>query len=132
VGAEWSASAVVLDTDGFGKISALAPGTRPTGFFDAGSLTFTGGANAGRRVEVLRHVRDGDGDHLELWQRMIAEIQAGDAFTVSAGCDKRFATCRERFDNIANFRGFPHMPGNDFALSYPTSDGSNDGESLVD
>jgi uncharacterized phage protein (TIGR02218 family) len=131
-GAEWSASAVVLATDGFGKISALVPGARPTGFFDAGSLTFTGGGNAGRRVEVLRHVRDDGGDHLELWQKMAAEILAGDAFNVSAGCDKRFATCRGRFDNIANFRGFPHMPGNDFALSYPVSDGSNDGGRLVE
>lgn len=34
-------------------------------------------------------------------------------------CDRRLATCRERFDNVANFRGFPHIPGNDFVLKYP-------------
>ena len=70
------------------------------------------------------------GDHLDLWQAMAAPIEAGDAFIVSAGCDKRFATCRDRFANVANFRGFPHMPGNDFALSYPTVDGGHDGGSL--
>jgi uncharacterized phage protein (TIGR02218 family) len=57
--AQWSASAAVVSTDGSGLISAQLPGDRPTGFFDHGSLLFTGGANAGRRVEVLRHVRDG-------------------------------------------------------------------------
>jgi uncharacterized phage protein (TIGR02218 family) len=128
---EWTASAVVLETDGFGRLSALVPGERPTGFFDGGVLIFTSGANAGRRREALRHVR-GDDDRIELWQAMSEAIAPGDAFTISAGCDKRFATCRDRFDNIANFRGFPHMPGNDFALSYPTRAGANDGGSLVD
>jgi uncharacterized phage protein (TIGR02218 family) len=35
-------------------------------------------------------------------------------FTVTAGCDKTHHTCRAKFANIINFRGFPHMPGNDF------------------
>jgi hypothetical protein len=47
------------------------------------------------------------------------------------GCDRRLATCRERFDNIANFRGFPHIPGNDFVLKYPRSGGRRDGGALV-
>ncbi len=128
--ADWTASATVAGTDGYGRISAAVPGNRPTGFFDAGSVTFTGGANAGRRSEVLRHVRDADGDRIELWQRMVEPIEAGDAFTVSAGCDKRLETCRARFDNVENFRGFPHMPGNDFALSYPAPGGGNEGGSL--
>ncbi|WP_203294243.1 DUF2163 domain-containing protein [Maricaulis parjimensis] len=29
------------------------------------------------------------------------------------GCDQSFATCRERFANTLNFRGFPFMVGND-------------------
>jgi uncharacterized phage protein (TIGR02218 family) len=36
----------------------------------------------------------------------------------SAGCDKQFATCRDRFGNAANFRGFPHIPGNDYVISH--------------
>jgi uncharacterized phage protein (TIGR02218 family) len=36
-----------------------------------------------------------------------------------AGCDKRFANCRDRFANTVNSRGFPHIPGNDFVISYP-------------
>ncbi len=46
-------------------------------------------------------------------------MQAGDAFTIRPGCDKSFATCRAKFDNAVNFRGFPHVPGTDQVLSYP-------------
>ena len=44
-------------------------------------------------------------------------------------CDKRFATCRDVFDNAVNFRGFPHMPGNDAVISGPGDkrDGSSRG-----
>jgi uncharacterized phage protein (TIGR02218 family) len=129
-GAAWTASATVITTDGFARLSASAPGDRPTGFFDQGVLIFTSGANAGRKSEVLRHVRDDDGDHIELWQAMVEAIVVGDGFTISAGCDKRFSTCRDRFDNAVNFRGFPKMPGNDFALSYPVPGGVNDGGRL--
>jgi uncharacterized phage protein (TIGR02218 family) len=128
--ADWSASATVVETDGYVRLLASVPGTRPSGFFDQGFVMFTSGANDGWTSEVLRHVRDADGDHIELWQPMAAAVEVGDAFTVSAGCDKRFSTCRDRFENIENFRGFPHMPGNDFALSYPAPGGSNDGGSL--
>jgi uncharacterized phage protein (TIGR02218 family) len=129
---DWTASAAVLATDGFGRLTALVPGNRPTGFFDAGALLFASGLNAGLRTEVLGDVRDGEGDHFELWQTTAEPIAPGDAFTVSAGCDKRFETCLGRFGNDVNFRGFPHMPGNDFALSYPSGDGPNSGGRLVD
>jgi len=125
--ADWTANATVSSTDGFARLTASLPGDRSTGFFDQGVLTFSSGANAVRKSEVLRHVRDDAGDHIELWQAMVKPIAAGDGFTISAGCDKRFPTCRDRFDNAVNFRGFPHMPGNDFALSYPVSGGKNDG-----
>jgi len=127
----WSASAAVVETDGYGILLADVAGDRPSGFFDQGFLTFTSGANAGRKSEVLRHTRDDDGDRITLWQQMVEPIAAGDTFDVRAGCDKRFSTCRDRFDNIANFRGFPQMPGNDFALSYPSAGGGNDGGSLA-
>jgi uncharacterized phage protein (TIGR02218 family) len=127
---DWRASATVIATDGFVRLMASVPGTRPTGFFDQGFLTFTSGANAERKSEVMRHARDEGGDHIELWQAMAEPIVVGDAFTISAGCDKRFSTCRDRFDNAVNFRGFPHMPGNDFALSYPVEGEKNDGRRL--
>ena len=68
---------------------------------------------------------------LAFWQQTPFVSGTGDTFTVTAGCDKRFETCRDRFANGANFRGFPHMPGTDRALSYAASDdGDLDGGSL--
>lgn len=45
----------------------------------------------------------------------------------ATGCDKRFATCGSRFGNIANFQGFPTIPGEDFLTAYPASGERHDG-----
>lgn len=44
-----------------------------------------------------------------------------------ATCDKRWTTCRESFDNGANFQGFPTLPGDDFLTAYPGEGGRHDG-----
>lgn len=119
----------VLDPRSF-VASGLAD--RPNGWFARGLLTWSSGANAGRGMEVKAQGAVEGGVRIELWQRMAEPVAVGDAFLVTAGCDKSFATCRSKFDNHRNFRGFPHMPGNDFALSYPNSDdGTNDGRKLL-
>lgn len=96
-------------------------GSFADGAFTAGKLTFTGGANNGFAVEVKVHRVALDGVLIELWQRTPEPIAVSDTFLVTAGCDKRFATCRDRFANSVNFRGFPHIPGNDFVISYPVA-----------
>ena len=99
-------------------VSGLA--TFAAGWFARGLLSWTSGANAGHRMDVKHHRVPVAGTHvLELWQPMSAAVSAGDGFTVTAGCDKQFATCRVKFANAVNFRGFPAMPGNDFVGSYP-------------
>ncbi len=85
-------------------------------------------------MEVKRH-RDRLTASLSssLWQAMPRRpIALGDTFGVTAGCDKRFATCRDRFANALNFRGFPHIPGNDFVMRY-VADGEpgHDGKRLA-
>ena len=67
---------------------------------------------------------------ISLWLPAGAAIEIGDQFTATAGCDKRFDTCRTKFSNAANFRGFPFMPGNDFAISYPLKGEKNTGGKL--
>ncbi|MGD9922332.1 MAG: DUF2163 domain-containing protein [Pseudorhodoplanes sp.] len=101
------------------------------GWFTGGRLTFSGGANDGDAMEVKRHHVAGDVVIIELWQALALPIAPGDMFVVTAGCDKRFATCRDRFENVANFRGFPHIPGNDFIIRYATDgEPGHDGKSL--
>ncbi|MBV9571440.1 MAG: DUF2163 domain-containing protein [Alphaproteobacteria bacterium] len=98
-------------------------------WFAGGKLSWTSGANAGRAIEVKRHGVVGTRVSLELWQRMSEAIAIGDSFIVSAGCDKQFGTCKAKFANTLNFRGFPYMPGNDAVTSYPAQSQLLDGGS---
>lgn len=97
------------------------------GTFTEGRIAFTSGANAGFATEVKAHAPS----ILQLWQRPPQPVAPGDGFTVTAGCDKRFSTCRDRFGNQENFRGFPQVPGNDFvvAIAVP-GEGGHDGSVL--
>jgi len=88
------------------------------GWFERGKLTWTSGANLGRSAEVRSHRLVAGAVAIELWQPAYDAIVASDAFTVTAGCDKLFSTCGAKFANGVNFRGFPHIPGNDVALTY--------------
>jgi uncharacterized phage protein (TIGR02218 family) len=99
------------------------------GWFANGLLTWTSGA--GGKVRIIDHLaRDGE-VRFVLWRDEPQAPVAGDAFTVVAGCDKRFATCKAKFANQLNFRGFPHLPGNDAAYGYVTDGGIFDGGPLV-
>lgn len=102
-------------------------------WFSRGLLSWTSGPNQGLDFEVRLHRNTGDRVTLEIWHAPTLALAPGHDFSLTAGCDKQFSTCKAKFDNILNFRGFPHMPGNDFALSYPNRDDvENDGSSLVD
>jgi len=95
------------------------------GWFTGGKLVWSSGANENRAMEVKRHA----GAAIELWQSMSEAVGVGDSFTITAGCDKQFATCKAKFANAINFRGFPYMPGNDAVLSYPAAAQPMDGGS---
>lgn len=76
-------------------------------------------------------VRMVSGDHAGIERTIIAvegailvldeplAILAGTMVEFREGCDKRFATCVERFSNGANFRGEPHVPGGDVLTRFP-------------
>jgi uncharacterized phage protein (TIGR02218 family) len=101
------------------------------GIFTARCLTWTSGANTSLVVEIKEHRVVSGEVQLTLWQAMSEVIAVGDAFTITAGCDKRFVTCRDRFANSINFRGFPHISGNDFVIAGVDASANNDGSSLV-
>lgn len=64
-------------------------------------------------------IREQSGTLLDLWHRLSKPLIAGDVITAVAGCKQDAATCRLKFNNIANFQGFPFMPGNDQLTAYP-------------
>ncbi|UFM64562.1 DUF2163 domain-containing protein [Paracoccus sp. MA] len=102
----------------------------PAGWFDHGILSWTSGPNAGREAEVVLHGKSGSVVSLSLLEAPVVEIAAGHEFTIVAGCDKRHSTCFAKFSNIANFRGFPHIPGQDAVVRYAKKSGLNDGQPL--
>ena len=102
-----------------------------SGWFSHGLVTWTGGANAGRSMEVRAHTLSGETAFLTLWHAMPDAIAADDTFTGTAGCDRTFDPCTAKFDHAVNYRGFPHMPGNDRAFGYVVGEsGDNDGGSF--
>ncbi len=91
--------------------------TDVSGFFDFGVVTFTSGANQGKSMEVRRYINDASSPRFTLALPMPEPVQVGDGYSIVAGCDKKIATCKARFNNILNFRGEPHVPGMDRMLN---------------
>lgn len=85
-------------------------------WFSGGLLTWTSGVNNGRVMEVKYHIQDGAIATIELWRSMPDTPSIGDTFTVTAGCDKTFETCKDKFSNGDNFRGCPHIPGSNYMI----------------
>lgn len=122
------AGSVVSATDAR-RFTVSGLGSFADGWFANGKLVWASGANATRAMEIKRHGLSSATVTLELWQAMSEGVAPGDAFTVTAGCDKQFSTCKAKFANAPNFRGFPYMPGNDAITSYPTQSQPLDGGS---
>lgn len=125
----YSTEQVVLAGTGTAFSVAMLPGFAPR-WFERGRLVVVSGAAAGL-VGVIKSDRDLDGLRVvEVWQGLGIVPAAGDRVRLEAGCDKTAGTCRTKFGNFLNFRGFPHIPGDDWLASYPIASGTNDGGSL--
>ena len=100
-------------------------------WFEKGRLVVLDGVAKGL-VGSIKNDRaaGGGGREVELWQNLGAAPAQGDMVRIEAGCDRRAETCRLKFNNFLNFRGFPHIPGEDWVMSYPVSSARNDGGSL--
>ncbi len=96
-------------------------------WFSRGTLRFLSAANLGRQLDIKRH-RAGAAARIDLWSSPKFVVSAGEQVSLVAGCDKQLETCRAKFSNAVNFRGFPHMPGNDFVAAVAAkSDPNNNG-----
>lgn len=105
-----------------------------TGFddrwFERGRLSVLSGAAAGLCGVIKNDRLHGAAREVELWSALGAKIAPGDLLRLEAGCDRRGDTCRLKFNNFRNFRGFPHSPGEDWMTAFPSSGSMNDGGSL--
>lgn len=85
--------------------------------FREGKVEWISGTNLGISIEV-RDYDAGSRTVTLAFGGMPLGISEGDTFYITPGCDRRFATCKT-FDNVENFRGEPHVPGNSNVLQSP-------------
>ena len=82
--------------------------------YQFGRARVLSGAPAGRQAAVINSAQG-----VVTLQTPISGLVAGARVELVEGCDKRFATCRDRFANMLNFRGEPQVPGGDALAQYP-------------
>lgn len=88
------------------------------GWFERGRLVVVSGAAEGLTGLIKNDLTlAGTGRDIELWAGLGIHPAPGDRLQLWAGCDKRAATCRLKFANFLNFRGFPHLPPEDWLLA---------------
>jgi hypothetical protein len=75
-------------------------------YFPQGEVIMLTGDNAGERRPVLRDV----GNEVVLMWPFPNELQAGDEYTITPGCNKTTDHCDFKFDNALKFRGFKYIP----------------------
>ena len=92
-------------------------------YFNYGLLTFT----SGKCMDCLYDIKDYtvmDGTARVLsFLPFDDEVQVGDIVSLLAGCDGNLDTCIQKFNNVANFRGEPYVPGSDYLMTYPNKGG---------
>ncbi|KIT17296.1 DUF2163 domain-containing protein [Jannaschia aquimarina] len=90
-------------------------------WFERGRVRMLSGA-AVDLVELVKFDKaERGGRRIELWSSIGASIAVGDQVRIETGCDKSMSTCRDKFENLLNFRGFPHIPGDNWTLALPAT-----------
>ncbi len=116
-----------LTSEGVRDLTLSGVDSVETDWFTGGALVIDDGPLAGVIRSIRLHEKTGAQVAISLWEALPIALAAGTGVTLTAGCNKRFETCREKFSNSTNFRGFPHIPGTDVLTAYPSDDGQNDG-----
>jgi uncharacterized phage protein (TIGR02218 family) len=75
-------------------------------YYQQGTIGFLSGENAG----ATANIRAAGATSLTLAYPAQYAPATGDQIAIYQGCDHTQATCGAVFNNLANFRGFPHVP----------------------
>ena len=110
----------VLYFNGLGEFAAQ--------WFKGGEAIWLDGENRGQRFSVRDDRQEGAARVIALGNATRRPVAVGDRVKLVVGCDKKVETCRARFNNIANYQGFPFIPGEDWLVRYPTRSGLHDGK----
>lgn len=94
--------------------------TQGAGHFDNGTITWVTGQNSGIQSEVKSY--DNVSKLITLWNTSPYEIQIGDTFILSPGCNKSKEDHLIKFGlNLSSFGGFPNIPGSDAIRKTPNA-----------
>jgi uncharacterized phage protein (TIGR02218 family) len=99
---------------GVGSALTVAASEPVSNAYAFGELRWLEGRNAGLSARIIAS------NNMQMWLREPPPFAAiaGDRVEITQGCDRRFTTCVNRFANATNFRGEPHLPGNDVLVRY--------------
>jgi uncharacterized phage protein (TIGR02218 family) len=104
-------------------------GSYEEGWFARGRLEVLSGPGTGLSATIKQDALEGVTRRVSLWEPIRSALVPGTMVRLTAGCDKRSETCRAKFGNFLNFRGFPDVPSEDWLLAVPKSGGVNSGGS---
>ncbi len=79
----------------------------PDNFYKFGKIEFVTGANAGAVQQIAVNASNA----LTLLLPMFFTPAVDDEIILTVGCDRKIATCRDRFNNAINNRSFYALPG---------------------
>jgi uncharacterized phage protein (TIGR02218 family) len=122
--------AAITGFDALGRIELAGLSGFADQWFKRGRLHVLSGAALGLSGVIKLDRSQSGGRVVDLWHRLSAPLAIGDLLRLEAGCDRTQASCKTKFSNFLNFRGFPHIPGEDWLASYPVTGRNNDGGSL--
>jgi len=114
----WAEGVIASLDEGGARLELRGVPAHRTGWFDHGRIAFLDGGAQGLGGAVKIDAMPAPGVRaVELWAAPGAAPAVGDRVRLTAGCDKRAETCRGKFQNFTNFRGFPHLPPEDWLIS---------------
>jgi uncharacterized phage protein (TIGR02218 family) len=116
----YTAEGVVVALEAGRALSIEGLGAFEPRWFERGRCVVLDGAAKGLVGAIKTDQPAGGLRRVELWDRLRAGLAVGDRITLTAGCDKRMETCRLKFSNLRNFRGFPDIPGEDWLVAHPS------------
>ncbi len=90
-------------------------GLKPDKYYNYGGLRWVTGRNSGIFCEIKNY----ETGRITLYDQMPYNIAVGDIYKITAGCDKRAESCKNKFSNFLNFQGEVSIPGNDALFTYP-------------
>jgi uncharacterized phage protein (TIGR02218 family) len=96
-------------------------------WFQRGTLEVLDGEGAGQIALIKQDWITKNGREITLWTDLGIPLAVGNTVRLTAGCDKRMETCRNKFNNLVNFQGFPDIPGNDWTVAFPASETATGG-----